>query len=211
MTLCSLKEILNALAIGEDDDWEFKDGKGGIGQSFMETVSAFSNTLGGTIICGVVTSDNDRTHTVRGVGDDPQEYCKRVWDALHNGEKISSCSSAKGDVWVAPVDGKNLVCARIHLAPRERRPVHLGRTPYGNTYKRRGSGDYKCSDDEVDQMKRDAIDISQDGTIIEDTSLADVDIPTLTQYRNYAARSSKPDQPVSSGGPGEFSNAGRGL
>ena len=52
------EDIVRAIGLGENEDWEFKDGRGGIGPSVLESVSAFANTLGGVIVCGVLAKDH---------------------------------------------------------------------------------------------------------------------------------------------------------
>ena len=49
--------ILAALALGEDEDWEFKSARGGVPGSLWETVSAMANTRGGVVVLGVVQRD----------------------------------------------------------------------------------------------------------------------------------------------------------
>ena len=53
-------EILAALGLGEDRDWEFKSARGGIPGSLWETYSAMANTDGGVVIVGVSEAGPDR-------------------------------------------------------------------------------------------------------------------------------------------------------
>ena len=82
-----VRQILNALGIGEDVDWEFKSARGGIPSSLWETYSGMCNTEGGTIVLGV--SEHDRVFTVDGP-DDPQAIRKNFWDTINNRGKVSA-------------------------------------------------------------------------------------------------------------------------
>jgi ATP-dependent DNA helicase RecG len=76
----TLDQLLEALHLGEDRDVEFKSASGGLPKSLWESVSAFANTEGGTIVLGVV--ERDGAYTVEGVRK-PQVLLKTFWDS-HN-------------------------------------------------------------------------------------------------------------------------------
>ncbi len=190
MVSVTTSKIFEALDLGEGDDIEFKKGRGGIGKSFMETVSAFSNTLGGTIVCGISSLDNDTKHDVIGLTN-TKRYKENLWNALHDKNLISHSGCRKRDILVHDVDGKEVVSVFVPMADRRRRPVFAGKDVFKGTFKRRNSGDYHCDEDEIKQMLRDSANEFQDSTILEGTSLDDVDKETFARYRNVF-RSAKP-------------------
>ena len=181
--MLSKADISEALDLGEDDDFEFKDGRGGIGKSFMETVSAFSNTLGGTIICGIKSLDGDSRHEVVGLKD-AKKYKESLWNSLHEKSRISHCSCRRMDIAAHTIEGKSIVSVHIRLADRRRRPVYTGDNVFKGTFKRRNSSDYRCDDAEVRQMIRDATADPQDRAIQSNTTINDVDTATLQAFRN---------------------------
>ena len=80
-------EILQALDVGEDSDWEFKSAKGGIPGSLWETYSGMANTDGGTIVLGV--GQHGDTFVLDGL-DDPGKVKKSFWDTINNRGKVSA-------------------------------------------------------------------------------------------------------------------------
>ncbi len=180
------EEIVRAIGLGENEDWEFKDGRGGIGPSVLESVSSFANTSGGVIVCGVLAKDNDKTHELVGIKD-PEKYKRNIWNALNNKQQISHSPCASKDVWVAQVGDAQIICVRVPEADRRTRPVYVGPNPLKGSYKRRDSGDYPCTEEEVKQMMRDASSEPQDSLVFDGTSFAHVDLATFRGFRNRVA------------------------
>ena len=60
----------------------------------------------------------------------------------------------------------------------------MNNNPYNGTYKRNYEGDYKCSQDEVNAMFRDASEKGFDSSILEYYDMDDLDMPTVNRYRN---------------------------
>lgn len=177
-----LGRILEAARVGEDADWEFKSGRGGFPGSFWETYSAFANTDGGTVVFGA--REEDRAVRLDGltaaqIGD----YQKMLWDMLNNRGKVSRNLLAGDDVKAIVVGGASLLAIRIPRAGRGVRPVFIGPTPFGNTYRRRHEGDYRCADDEVRRMLADADPTPADQRILAGFTREDLDSASLTQYR----------------------------
>jgi len=76
------EEIAKAIGLGENDDYEFKDNRRGVGESILTTVSAFANSLGGVIICGVVSKDDEATHEVVGLAN-AKKHKDDLWNTLN--------------------------------------------------------------------------------------------------------------------------------
>ena len=67
------------------------------------------------------------------------------------------------------------------------KPIFVNSNPYTGTYKRNHEGDYLCREDEVKSMIRDSSDEGNDGSVIENYDINDIDKHTLKQYRNRFA------------------------
>jgi ATP-dependent DNA helicase RecG len=84
--IMTIEELLEALKLGEDQDLEFKAAQGGLPRSAWETVSAFANTTGGTIVLGV--AERDGKFEIVGVNK-PQTLIKDFWDTHNSPQKIN--------------------------------------------------------------------------------------------------------------------------
>lgn len=185
------EHLLQRLDLGEDQDVEFKLAEGGLPRSLWETISAFANTEGGTVVLGV--AEKGEKHDIVGVRS-PAKLIKAFWDGHNNPQKFSPALCTEGDVQLVPVDGRELLLIRVRRAARAQRPVFVNGNPLTGTYKRNFEGDYHCTEAEVRQMLRDASDEPQDGAVLEGFGLEDLDAESLKAYRNRFA-SHEPDHP----------------
>lgn len=182
MTSTLLDQILKAAQLGESEDWEFKSARGGFPGSFWETYSAMSNTEGGTILLGARESRG--SISLEGLTDEQlRDYQKNLWDNLNNRNKVNRNLVNQSAVKVFEISEAKLLSIQVRRATRSERPIYIGPTPFGNTYRRQYEGDYRCTDDEVRRMLADADPIPADQRILEGFSLDDLDSPSLTQYR----------------------------
>jgi len=176
----TLEALQAALDIGEGQEIEFKAAEQGLPKSIWPTVSAFANSDGGYIILGV--REKTGNYFPEGVKN-PAALRQTFWDTHNNVLKLNHPVCAPDDVFVQKIDSTSLICIRIPRADRRLRPVFIDGNPYRGTYKRNNQGDYRCSENEVRQMLRDAGDEPQDGQILEGYGLDDLDRDTLNAYR----------------------------
>jgi ATP-dependent DNA helicase RecG len=177
-----LDRILKAVQAGETIDWEFKSAKGGFPGSFWETYSAFANTDGGIVILGA--REDDRGVQLDGLtAAQFGEYQKNLWDGLNNRGKVSRNVLKNDHVQLVTIDQANLLAVHVPRAKRGERPVYVGPTPFGNTYRRHHEGDYRCADDEVRRMLADADPAPRDHRILTGFTLDDLHPASLTQFR----------------------------
>ncbi|HCZ14753.1 MAG TPA: transcriptional regulator, partial [Candidatus Accumulibacter sp.] len=187
----TLNQILARLDIGEDQDVEFKSADGGLPKSLWESLSAFGNTEGGTIVLGVAEIGDQ--HEIAGVRT-PARLIKTFWDSHNNTQKLSTPICTDRDVFVMSIGGKELIVVHVPRATRTQRPIFINGNPIAGTFKRNFEGDYHCTDAEVRQMLRDASGEPLDAGVIEGFGLADLDDATLKAFRNRFG-SREPDHP----------------
>jgi ATP-dependent DNA helicase RecG len=194
MKTMTYEEILSAVKIGENTDWEFKSAKGGFPGSFWETYSAMANTDGGVIVLGLKET-NDGVIPDSLTGEQVAQYKKKIWDDVHNRSTISLNLLQNNHIQEIPIDNGYLLTITIPVATRKQRPVYCTTTPFGHTYRRNHQGDYHLQDDEVRRMFADSDpDATADMKILDDFSFSDIDAPSIAQYRQRF-RSVKGDHP----------------
>ncbi|MDT9189129.1 MAG: putative DNA binding domain-containing protein [Limnospira sp. PMC 894.15] len=183
--------LLNQIDIGEDQDIEFKSADSGLPKDIWETVSAFANTDGGYIVLGV--TEKKGSFVISGVRN-PKNLQKIFWDNHNNEQKLNVPICTNNDVKIQEIDNHSIVSIRVPKATRKQRPVYINNNPLTGTFKRNYEGDYRCTKEEVQQMLRDTTNDPQDIQILDGFDLRDIDIDTLTSFRQRF-RSRDPDHP----------------
>ena len=177
--------IDDLMLYGERINVEYKEAFDTLPKSVWETYSSFANTIGGVIVLGIKEhlnkSANERFE-VKGVGN-VDKLLKSFWDTV-NSDKVSRNILVDEDVKCVDYDGKNIVVIRIPMANYTMRPVYINKNLLGGSFKRNYEGDYHCTDEEVKSMLRDANENGNDGVMIENYNMDDIDLPTLRAYRN---------------------------
>jgi ATP-dependent DNA helicase RecG len=159
----TIEELLAALELGEDRDIEFKAAQGGLPKSVWESISAFANTAGGTIVLGV--KEGDGGFEIVGIRK-LQPLLKDFWDTHNNPQKLNYPVCREADITTLTIDKQTILCIQIPQVLRQQRPIYINGNPIGGTFKRNFEGDYRCSEAEVRLMLRDAGDDPTDGRIL---------------------------------------------
>ncbi len=173
-------DIHNLEKYRENNRIEAKKALGGLPHSLWETYSAFANTLGGLILLGVEEYRDKSLHAID--LPDPGKLIKEFWDLINNPKKASVNILSDKDVTVETVDGKRIVVIRVPRADRSYKPVFIEGNPL-NSYRRNGEGDYKCTDEELKAMYRDAAVRTQDMLVLENLDLTVFNAESLRSYR----------------------------
>ena len=163
----------------EDNRLEVKAANGGLPGSLWESYSAFANTYGGCIICGV-KERGDGSWKTTGLKDLPK-LKKNFWDTIHNEKKVSLCLITEKNLEEYTVGDDVILVIRIPRATRFQRPIYLNNDVFGATFRRDHEGDYHCTKAEVKAMIRDASEESPDERVLD--RRLDFDQDTIRSYR----------------------------
>ncbi len=175
-------ELLDLLKTGEKVDIECKEGSNEIPKSLWESYSAMANTNGGIIILGIKEIKKTGTFEVQGVKNSDKRV-RDFWDTI-NGCKTNKNLLVDEDLQILKVEDKDVIIINIPRASYKEKPIFLNENPYKGTYKRNAEGDYRCTEEEVNAMIRDAADDGNDGAILEGYTIKDLDEETIRKYRN---------------------------
>lgn len=180
------EEIKDMMLYGERINVEYKEAFNELPKSFWETYSSFANTIGGQIVLGIKEHRTKLTlqerFEIQGVNN-ADKILKTLWDTV-NSDKVSRNILLDENVETIDYDGKQLIVVTIPMANYTERPIYINRNILGGAYKRNYEGDYHCTDDEVRAMLRDANENGNDGALVDNYTMDDIDLPTLHAYRN---------------------------
>lgn len=165
----------------ENNRIEAKKALGGFPQSVWETYSAFANTLGGIILLGVEERKDHSLHAVNLPA--PEKLVKELYDTLNNPAKVSVNVLTGNNVKIEEVDGKRIIVITVPRAHRYDRPVFVGGNAQSGTYRRCGEGDYKCPQEEIEAMLRDAAKKTADMRLLKNLGLSALSYTSLHEYR----------------------------
>ncbi|WP_028308755.1 AlbA family DNA-binding domain-containing protein [Desulfitibacter alkalitolerans] len=171
-------ELLDIIDNGEWVDVEFKRAANNLPADVWQTVSAFANTKGGTIGFGI--EETDGGFNVHGV-ENPEKLQSDFLTTLR-GEKFNIALSAAAERH--EIDGKIVLIFHINEMPRQAKPIYYGNNIH-NSFIRLGSGDQRCSQEEIQRMLREASEQSSDSMILEGYTEDDLEVDTIKKYRSY--------------------------
>lgn len=177
-------------AYREDNQLEVKAALGGLPDALWESYSAFANTDGGCILLGVKERADGSLYAA-GLKD-AEKLKMDFWNAVNNRQKISVNLMTERRVRVETIEGKDILVLEVPRADRSARPVFKGLDPRNGTYRRNGSGDYRCSLEEVSALFRDAALVTQDAKVLKGMDWSVFCLETIRSYRQLF-RTSHPD------------------
>ncbi|HEQ9525445.1 TPA: AAA family ATPase, partial [Streptococcus pyogenes] len=85
-------------------------------------------------------------------------------------------------VEVTNVKGKEIIIIPVNKVDYKDKPIYLNDN-IASTYFRQGTGDFRCSQEQINAMLRDSAKESFDSTLVQNFSISDLDRETINRYR----------------------------
>ena len=166
----------------EGNRLEVKSARGGL-PSVWDSISAFANTDGGIIVLGV--KENTKTHELFVTGvPDAHKTLEDFLNAAGSSDKLSLNMFDDSNAYATTINGRSVVVIEVPRVNRRFRPVFTGPDPFRGTYRRKFTGDYHCTPEEVRAMYRDSAETSLDAEVAENSTIEGFDKNTLRAYRS---------------------------
>lgn len=164
----------------EGNRLEVKAANGGLPGTLWETYSAFANTYGGCIICGVSERKDGSWKTTK-LRDLPK-LKKDLWNTIHNKTKVSQCLINESNIEEYVIGDDVILVIKVPRANKSQKPVYLNNDVFGAAFRRDHEGDYHCTEAEVRAMIRDASEETPDQRVLNKKVNFNTD--TVRSYRN---------------------------
>ena len=174
-------DIEKLLLAGENQSVEFKEAKNSFPKDGMKTICAFANTNDGLLILGISENIQNKEFYISGVNN-PDKILDDLYSLLNNPKKINRNVVNEESVQIINVKGKNVIVIPVQKVDYKDKPIFLNES-VTSTYFRQGTGDYRCSQEQINSMLRDSAKESFDSTLIQDFSILDLDTETIKLYR----------------------------
>lgn len=170
-------ELIRRLDGHEWNDVEFKRALRDVPNSAYETVSAFSNTAGGWLIFGV--RDDTGGFEIVGVLE-VDKVQNDFLSTLRSGQKLNRVVAVKEQL--IKIDGRALLVFYIPEARRQDKPIYID-NDIRKSFVRRGAGDERCIQVEIERLLRDAAGERHDGGTVDLDPARCFDDASLRWYR----------------------------
>ena len=156
-------------------EYELKSAEGGAPKSIPDTISAFANTNGGTVIFGI--RERRGFHAVDIDAKAVQAYCAQAARELVEPPQAI-------DISILQFEGKPVVVANVPEASAAAKPCYIrkiGRVH--GSYIRTGDGDHKMSPYEIDRFIENQHRVARnDISIVSEATVSDLDADLLSGW-----------------------------
>jgi len=151
-------KIKDIIKTGESETAEFKNSLSNM-RDIIETISAFSNTLGGIILIGV-----DDKRNIYGVN-----IGKNTIESIANKIKQNTDPQIYPSISIKKINNKQIIVIKMNESSSK--PVFA----FDRVYKRVGKSNHRVSSDEIRKMAAEIKEIYWDEQLCEDGTLNDID------------------------------------
>lgn len=161
--------------IGNDTQtYEVKEAARKLPESLIDTLSAFSNGSGGTVILGISEK--------RGFTPVP-EFNARAMQEAFNAECEKLTPRVRPDIDIIPFEGVNILVAWVPPMPQRDKPCYVStKGRYQGAYIRSGDGDRRLTQYEIDRLIEDHAQPTFDNDLVPDATLADLDSSLVDRF-----------------------------
>lgn len=165
----------------EDIHTEYKEvTKDVLPKSIWETVSAFANTDGGSILLGIKELKHPLRYVAVGVND-PYKL-KQDFLNTQSSDKLSMPATTEQDIDIYKVNDKTVLSIYVPKISYKNRPLYIG-YDIRNAYVRENDSDRKINDNELRAFLRET-DSDVDNELLPNFDLNDLRLADLQAYRN---------------------------
>lgn len=166
-------ELINQLRI-IGQDVQRVEVKSNVGKDILPTLSAFSNSGGGTLLIGL--SEGNGFQVI------PDFDPRSAQDSL-----VSRCDQltpvVRPEVDIIPFEGSHILRAYVPDIQASEKPCFVSsQHRYGGSYRRSGYGDHKMRDYEVDRLLEMKTPLQWDEQVVNEASVSDLEPELLTGY-----------------------------
>lgn len=147
---------------------EVKESAGKMPSTIVETISAFANGSGGTIVLGL--SEKNGFEPARGFD------ARRIADALSQACSDKLTPPIRADIEIIEYGGANVVVAQVdELSPRDKPCYVTTKGMYKGSFVRSFDGDRKLSPYEIDRLLEDKTQPAHDAEMVPEATMDDLD------------------------------------
>jgi ATP-dependent DNA helicase RecG len=163
------EELKKLIDKGEGKEIEFKESIA-LWKEIIETIAAFSNTTGGTILIGVSNRSK-----ILGV-----KLGKRTLDDVANKIRQNTDPAVFPAIWVEEIDEKHIIA--IEVKESVTKPV----LAFGRAFKRIGKANHRLTSDEIRRLSLESRKVYWDEEVCEDAGIGDIDKELVIEFLKRA-------------------------
>lgn len=180
-----LREAISLMKLSGTDlfEYELKSAAGGFPKSAVQTVCAFANASGGSMIFGI----SEKTFEPYAELD-----VKLIQQACADIARNQIVPAVNADIHVIEYLGKPVVAMNVEEMPKREKPCYIRKSGMMNgSYIRVGDGNHKLNHYELNRfVENQQMSVNHDSEMIPDSSFNDLDMPGVQKYLETVRKNS---------------------